>query len=150
MPVLENARYEAFAQAVCKGDLTPTDAYREVLGKAAKDADVNACRWAKRPPIAARIAELKAETASHCLMSREKFVNSLVAMYEAKPEDASMSNPLCETLVTRGQRIPVFPQKMPVAAQLMKVLGYEKPTEVKVELGDKLSGLLDRLFTPPA
>jgi hypothetical protein len=42
MPVLANARYEKFAQVVAEGKLTPTAAYRELLGAAARDADVNA------------------------------------------------------------------------------------------------------------
>jgi hypothetical protein len=29
-------------------------------------------------------------------------------------------------------------------------VGWDRPAEVKVELGDKLSGLLDRIFGQPA
>ena len=34
----------------------------------ARDADVNSCRWMKKPPIAKRIAELKAKTAGNLIL----------------------------------------------------------------------------------
>jgi hypothetical protein len=73
-----------------------------------------------------------------------------VEMYEAKPGDASVDNPRCDVLITRGQKHAVFPQKLAVGAQLSKLVGWDRPAEVKVELGDKLSGLLDRIFGQPA
>jgi hypothetical protein len=82
---LANARYERFAQIVADGKLTPTAAYRETLGVNARDPDVNSCRWMKKPPIAKRIAELKGEAAEKCSMTREEFVESLVAMYRSSP-----------------------------------------------------------------
>jgi phage terminase small subunit len=68
MPILANARYERFAQIVANGKLTPTAAYREALGADARDADVNSCRWMKKPPIAKRIAELKAKAAGNLVL----------------------------------------------------------------------------------
>ena len=70
MPVLANARYERFAQIVADGKLTPTAAYRETLGADARDPDVNSCRWMKKPPIAKRIAELKAKAAEQACHAR--------------------------------------------------------------------------------
>ena len=75
MPVLANARYERFAQIVADGKLTPTAAYRETLGADARDPDVNSCRWMKKPPIAERIAELKAKAADKCSLSREAYIH---------------------------------------------------------------------------
>ena len=80
MPVLANARYERFAQIVADGKLTPTAAYREALGADARDPDVNSCRWMKKPPIAKRIAELKAKAAGKCSLSREAYIRSLEEM----------------------------------------------------------------------
>ena len=68
MPILANARYERFAQIVVDGKLTPTAAYRETLGADARDPDVNSCRWMKKPPIAKRIAELKAKAAGNLVL----------------------------------------------------------------------------------
>ena len=150
MPVLANARYERFAQIVANGKLTPTAAYRKTLGADARDPDVNSCRWMKKPTIAERIAELKAKAADKCSLSREAYIRSLEEMYDAKPCDASLDNPRCDVLITRGQKHAVFPQKLAVGAQLSKLVGWDRPADVKVELGDKLSELLDRIFGQPA
>ena len=124
MPVLANARYERFAQIVADGKLTPTAAYREALGADARDPDVNSCRWMKKPPIAERIAELKAKAADKCSLSREAYIRSLEEMYDAKPCDASLDNPRCDVLIMRGQKHAVFPQKLVVGAQLSKLAGW--------------------------
>jgi hypothetical protein len=146
MPILANARYERFAQIVANGKLTPTAAYREALGADARDPDVNSCRWMKKPPIAKRIAELQAEAAGKYSLSREAYIKSLVEIYEAKPGDASMDNPRCDVLITRGQKHAVFPQKLAVGAQLSKLVGWDRPTEVRVEAGTELAAFLGGLF----
>ena len=147
MPVLANARYERFAQIVADGKLTPTAAYREALGADARDADVNSCRWMKKPPIAKRIAELKAKAAGKCSLSREAYIRSLVEMYEAGPCDASVDNPRCDVLITRGQKHAVFPQKLAVGAQLSKLVGWDKPLEINVGASDTLTAFLRQIVT---
>jgi hypothetical protein len=67
-------------------------------------------------------------------------------MYEAKPSDASVDNPRCDVLITRGQKHPVFPQKLAVGAQLSKLVGWDRPTEVRVEAGTELAVFLGGLF----
>jgi hypothetical protein len=146
MPILANARYERFAQIVANGKLTPTAAYREALGADARDPDVNSCRWMKKPPIAKRITELQAEAAGKYSLAREAYIRSLVEIYEAKPGDASMDNPRCDVLITRGQKHAVFPQKLAVGAQLSKLVGWDRPTEVRVEAGTELAAFLGGLF----
>ena len=146
MPILANARYERFAQIVANGKLTPTAAYREALGADARDADVNSSRWMKKPPIAERIAELKAQAAGKCRLSREAYIRSLEEMYEARPCDASMDNPRCDVLITRGQKHAVFPQNLAVGAQLSKLVGWDRPTEVRAEAGTELAAFLGGLF----
>jgi hypothetical protein len=150
VPVLANGRYERFAQIVANGKRTPTGAYREIAGEKAKDADANACRWMRKPGVRERIEELKADAAERCSLSREKYVQSLVEMYKAKPSDASMDNPRCDVVITRGLKHAVFPQKLAVGAQLSKLVGWDRPTEVQVDVSDKLSGLLERVFGQPA
>ena len=113
MPVLANARYERFAQIVADGKLTPTAAYRETLGADARDPDVNSCRWMKKPPIAERIAELKAKAADKCSLSREAYIRSLEEMYDAKPSDASMENPRCDVLITGARNTPYSHRNSP-------------------------------------
>lgn len=61
MPVLPNPRYERFAQGVAKGK-SQHDAYIYAgysAGKAAKDVRSNAGTLARKPEVAARIAELQ-------------------------------------------------------------------------------------------
>ena len=49
---------------------------------------------------------------------------------------------------TRGQKHAVFPQKLAVGAQLSKLVGWDRPTEVRVEAGTELAAFLGGLFTP--
>ena len=100
--------------------------------------------WMKRPGVRERIAESE----SKCSLSREAYIRSLVEMYEAKPEDAAMTNPLCDVLITRGQKHAVFPQKLAVGAQLSKLVGWDRPTEVRVEAGSELAPLPWRALRP--
>ena len=67
-------------------------------------------------------------------------------MYDAKPGDASMDNPRCDVLITRGQKHAVFPQKLAVGAQLSKLVGCDRPTEVRLEAGTELAAFLGGLF----
>jgi hypothetical protein len=80
-------------------------------------------------------------------MSREQFIESLVTMYQGAPGEATLDNPLCDSLITRGQRFAVFPPKATIAAQLAKLCGWDAPTKVEVEAGENLSSFLGRLFT---
>jgi hypothetical protein len=145
MASVKNVRHEKFAQCVASG-LSGADAYRQAAEYSGKQADGNAANRMKRPGVRERIEELKAESAARCSLSREAYIRSLVEMYEASPEDASMTNKLCDTLVTRGQRFAVFPQKLAVGAQLSKLVGWDRPTEVRVEAGTELSAFLGGLF----
>lgn len=67
-------------------------------------------------------------------------------MYEARACDASMDNPRCDVLITRGQKHAVFPQKLAVGAQLSKLVGWDRPIEVRVEAGTELAAFLGGLF----
>ena len=42
----------------------------------------------------------------------------LINVIQAKPEQASMQNPLCEIAMTKEGPAPVFPDKLGAAAQL--------------------------------
>jgi hypothetical protein len=145
MASLKNVRHEKFAQCVASG-LSGADAYRQAAEYSGKQADGNAANWMKRPGVRERIEELKAESSTRCALSREAYIKSLVEMYEAKPGDASMDNPRCDVLITRGQKHAVFPQKLAVGAQLSKLVGWDRPTEVRVEAGTELAAFLGGLF----
>ena len=145
MASLKNVRHEKFAQCVASG-LSGADAYRQAAEYSGKQADGNAANWMKRPGVRERIEELKAESSARCSLSREAYIRSLVEMYEAKPRDASMDNPRCDVLITRGQKHAVFPQKLAVGAQLSKLVGWDRPTEVRLEAGTELAAFLGGLF----
>ena len=145
MASLKNVRHEKFAQCVASG-LSGADAYRQAAEYSGKQADGNAANWMKRPGVRERIEELKAESSARCSLSREAYIRSLVEMYEAKPGDASMDNPRCDVLITRGQKHAVFPQKLAVGAQLSKLVGWDRPTEVRLEAGTELAAFLGGLF----
>jgi hypothetical protein len=99
-------------------------------------------------PIAERIAELKAKAADKCSRSREAYIRSLEEMYDAKPCDASLDNPRCDVLITRGQKHAVFPQKLAVGAQLSKLVGWDRPTEVRVEARNRVGRFSWRALCP--
>jgi terminase small subunit-like protein len=145
MASLKNVRHEKFAQCVASG-LSGADAYRQAAEYSGKQADGNAANWMRRPGVRERIEELKAESARKCSMTREEFIESLVAMYQGRPGEASLDNPLCDSLISRGQRHAVFPMKTAIAAQLAKLCGWDAPTKIEVEAGSELTGLLGRLF----
>jgi hypothetical protein len=145
MASLKNVRHEKFAQCVASG-LSGADAYRQAAEYSGKQADGNAANWMKRPGVRERIEELKAESSARCSLSREAYIRSLVEIYEAKPSDSSMDNPRCDVLITRGQKHAVFPQKLAVGAQLSKLVGWDRPTEVRVEAGTELAAFLGGLF----
>ena len=68
-------------------------------------------------------------------------------MYQGKPGEAALDNPLCDSLISRGVRHAVFPMKTAIAAQLAKLTGWDAPTKVEIEAGENLSSFLGRLFT---
>jgi hypothetical protein len=146
MPYLENPRHERFAQLRASGT-SGSEAYRTIMGRDARNADVRADQLTSKPGVRERIEELKAESAKKCSMSREEFVESLVEMYRSAPGDASLTNPLCDSLISRGVRHAVFPMKTTVAAQLAKLCGWDAPVKLEVEAGEHLSVFLWRLFT---
>ena len=103
MASLKNVRHEKFAQCVASG-LSGAEAYRQAAEYSGKQADGNVAYWMKRPGVRERIEEMKAESSARCSLSREAYIRSLVEMYQAQPGDASMDNPRCDVLITRGQK----------------------------------------------
>ena len=144
MPTLANAKDEIFCQGVASG-LSHSEAYRRATGKKG-NPDVQSAQLMVKNGIKERIAEIRAESATRCSMTREKFVESLVKMLQGQPGEAALDNPLCDSLISRGQRYPVHPPKATIAALLARVCGWEKPAEVRVEAGGELNVLIGRLL----
>jgi hypothetical protein len=79
MPVLSNARYERFAQAVARGK-TQHDAYKYAgfnPNQAAKDCRSNAGKLARKPDVAARIVELQEKQAKRIGVTVDALIEEL-------------------------------------------------------------------------
>lgn len=87
MPVLQNARHEAFARAIVEGK-SGRDAYR-AAGYKAKDraADANASRLLTIANVAARIAELQKEAAQGAVMTGREVLEELSKLGRANMAD---------------------------------------------------------------
>ena len=144
MPALKSVRDEMFAQHVASG-VSQSEAYRRVSGKTA-NANNRGDEYMAKRGMKERVAEIRAEAEKKCSLTREQFVESLVKMYQGKPGEASLDNELCDSLISRGQRHAVYPMKAAIATQLAKICGWEKPTEIRVEAGSELTGLIGRLY----
>jgi hypothetical protein len=95
MPILQNPRHEAFAQARAKGALLD-DAYEDAGFVPERG---NACRLAKRPEVAARIAELRADNSALGDFNRQGMIASLLRIAKAS-EDHSSPAGVKETRLT--------------------------------------------------
>jgi hypothetical protein len=85
MPVLENPKWENFAQAVALG-MSVTEAYRQHVAskRDSKGAEQNGCMLAKRDNVAIRIEELRGRVAAKVEkkfdMTRDKWLDELAGI----------------------------------------------------------------------
>jgi hypothetical protein len=131
MPILDNARHEAFAQARMRG-LDVKASYIEAGFKSRKTSPSSAWRLSKRADIQDRIAELRSCQAESVKYDKSYLVRKLVAIIEARPRDGNGDNALCETRVVAGKELHLFPPKLDAIAQLWKMIGADgaaKPGE---------------------
>jgi phage terminase small subunit len=143
MPLLVNPRHELFCQAIASG--TPAMEAYKLAGYKNSSAKANATRLMENDGIASRIAELSAQQSTKSEFSRDQFRQFLINVIQAKPEQASMQNALCEIAMTKEGPAPVFPDKLNAAAQLAKLTGWNSVEKVSVEAGDTLSAFLRQI-----
>jgi hypothetical protein len=144
MALLANPRHELFCQAIASGR-PAMEAYK-LAGYKNSSAKANATRLMENDGISSRIAELRAQQSAKSEFSRDEFRQFLINIIQAKPEQASMQNPLCEIAVTKGVPAPVFPDKLGAAVQLAKLTGWNSVDKVSVEVGDSLSAFLRQII----
>jgi hypothetical protein len=96
--------------------------------------------------ISSRIAELRAQQSAKSEFSRDQLRQFLIHVITAKPEQASMQNPLCEIAMTKKGPAPVFPDKLGAAVQLAKLTGWNSVEKVSIEAGDTLSAFLRQII----
>ena len=145
MALLANPRHELFCQAVASGR-PAMEAYK-LAGYKKSSAKANATRLMENDGISSRIAELRDQQSAKSEFSRDQFRQFLINVIQAKPEQASMRNPLCEIAMTKEGPAPVFPDKLGAAAQLAKLTGWNSVEKLSVETGDTLSVLLRQVLT---
>jgi Terminase small subunit len=131
MPILANPRHELFCQAIASGR-PAMEAYK-LAGYKKSSAKANATRLMENDGISSRIAELRAQQSAKSEFSRDQLRQFLIHVITAKPEQASMQNPLCEIAMTKEGPAPVFPDKLGAAVQLAKLTGWNSVEKVSVE-----------------
>jgi hypothetical protein len=143
MALLANPRHELFCQAIASGR-PAMEAYK-LAGYKKSSAKANASRLMQNDGISSRIAELREQQGAKSEFSRDQFRQFLINVIQAKPEQASMQNPLCEIAMTKKGPAAVFPDKLGAAAQLAKLIGWNSVEKVSVEAGDTLSAFLRQI-----
>jgi Terminase small subunit len=118
----------------------------KLAGYKESSAKANATRLMENDGISSRIAELRAQQSVKSEFSRDQLRQFLIQIVTAKPEQASMQNPLCEIAMTKKGPAPVFPDKLGAAAQLAKLTGWNSAEKVSVEAGDTLSAFLRQII----
>jgi Terminase small subunit len=144
MPILANPRHELFCQAIASG--RPAMESYKLAGYKKSSAKANATRLMENDGISSRIAELRAQQSAKSEFSRDQLRQFLIHVITAKPEQASMQNPLCEIAMTKEGSAPVFPDKLGAAVQLAKLTGWNSVEKVSVEAGDTLSAFLRQII----
>jgi phage terminase small subunit len=87
MPILKNARHEAFARAIVEGK-SARDAYQAAGYKSkGRGADANASRLISNDNVARRVAELKEEAAKGAVMTGREVLEELSKLGRANMAD---------------------------------------------------------------
>ncbi|MEN6535289.1 MAG: hypothetical protein ABFD89_16615 [Bryobacteraceae bacterium] len=156
---LRNSRHEAFCQA-CLG-MSQADAYRSAFAESAKNYKAKtihekACRLARRPEVAARIAWLKARAADRAILTHEECCAALSSVIRAvmaegerlnirgaeyqepKGDEAQAGYGLAYDVefIDGGEDGPICKRKMrdltTYVNRLSQMMGYDKPKKLDV------------------
>lgn len=91
-------------------------------------AEVEAGRTLKKPQVVAYLTSLRAEAQENAAITRDGLVGYLVGVIKA---------PFCDNVK--------LPSQLVAAKQLSELMGWNKPQELKVDLGDKLADIIRRV-----
>lgn len=101
MAVLENARYEKFAQGIAQG-LSQRKAYREAFPNSKKwkdeTVDSKACNLMKEDKVSARLQELREESSSKAVKSTQARKEWLSSIIDDMAEDMNTRLKACDML----------------------------------------------------
>jgi hypothetical protein len=149
MPSLENEQHESFAQARFAGKTLVEAHY--AAGYAGDKA--SASRLNQLHEVKERIAELYRERATETAYEKTSAVRDLLAIIHTAPFDAEEDNPMCEVRIGKDGPYHRLPGKLQAMARLIKLMGWDHPVEIKVELKnnflDHLSSFVLRKNQPP-
>ena len=134
MPVLKNAKHEAFAQLVARGS-EQMEAYAKVFPRATKwkrsSLAGTSCNLARR--LSGRIAELQEIGERKTVAGRVELAEFLTSIIRTPVGEVNEKSPLAQEKTTRksGKDETVetvkLPDKLAAAAQLAKMMGYNEP-----------------------
>ena len=138
MPILKNAKHEAFAQAVADG-ASAAEAYTKKVskGKCSKaNAETSGPALARSPQVALRIQELKGSQAEKAEMSRDDLRKWCERILRANPSEASEDSDICETVMTKAGPFTALCSKVAAFDRLVKLCGWNEPerTDSKLEI----------------
>ena len=149
MRELKNVRHDRFCQGVVSG-LSHSEAYRQA-GYGQKDVDGNAARLIVKDSIASRIAEIRAENAAKCEMSKEEYRRYLIGAMRTPAADIGPHHQFCQVYketdsegLTREWKTP---DKLRAAQLLAQHCGWDEPTKIALEAGDSLTEFLKQVVT---
>ena len=133
MAALENAKHEAFADAVARGG-TAIGAYRQVYGAEQQTAKKQAYLLTKRPEVRARIEELRALIADPAAEARVTALEigvKLARMLRAGDE---------ETASGRMATLKTIESYKKHIAELDAISGTKQPGEIETILRELIHG----------
>jgi hypothetical protein len=145
MPILTNPQHEAFAQARFDGKSLAEAHY----GAGYAGDTSTASRVGKLPEIQERIAEFYRERAAATAYEKTNAVRDLLAVVHTCPADADDDNPLCEVHMGKEGPYRRLPGKLQAMARLIKLMGWDRPVEIKVELKNNFLALMERIRRTP-
>jgi hypothetical protein len=100
VPELKSVRDEKFAQYVASG-ISQSEAYRRVSGKTA-NANNHGDDYRAKRGMKERIAEIRAENAARCDMSKEEYRSYLISAMQTPAADIDPHHQFCQ--VYKGNR----------------------------------------------
>lgn len=157
MPLLKNAKHEAFAQLVARGS-EKTKAYATVFPGSAKWKPNNLRVRAHRlsSEVSSRIAELQEIGERATIAGRVELAEFLTSIIRTPIGEVNEKSPLAQELTTRrsGKDETVetvkLPDKLAAVAQLSKMMGYNEPEKQEQTHRFEVDLLVQRRFAEVA
>lgn len=137
MPVLDNAKHEAFAQSIASG-MTGRDAYRAAGYSTATDGatDVNASRLLRNDKVALRVAELQSDSAEVAVVTAADLSTQLEDI-RVKAIAANQMGAAAQAVMGRAKLHGLIIDKAEIKATVQDL----SDEELDLRIGEKMSVL---------